>query len=318
MKRVAIVGLGKMGLLHASLLSTMPDVRLVAICEKSFPIRMFASRVLKDVLMVGSVERLIDLGLDMVYVTTPPSTHYPIVKKIYGDRIARHVFVEKPLAMNPAESEELCGLAKNRGVNMVGYNRRFGVAFGKAKEILDDGILGELQSFRVYAYSSDLLGVVKPPKPMIRDGILRDLGCHAIDLAVWLFGSLEVGRAEVESAFGDTRFTVRANGLGGEIKSSWRMEGYRLPEVGLRVVGSKGEMDVNEDRVELKLKKGKPSLWRRHDLDDSVPFFLGGAEYYREDEAFVRAVINGHDVKPDFQSALEVDRIIGEVERRAK
>ncbi len=323
MKRVAIIGLGKMGILHASLLNTLPNVRLVALCEKKPLIRKFSRKILKGINVVGEVGELGNFALDAVYVTTPPSAHFSVIKTVYSERIANNVFVEKPLASNCAESEELCNLAKNKGINMVGYDRRFAVTFRKAKEIFDEAVLGKPIFFEGYAYSSDLLGVKTRSKSLTKDGVLRDLGRHAIDLALWFFGGLQVETAKIESTISDSsndsaHFEVKSSeGLKGRLRSSWCVENCRLPEIGLVINGSEGTMRVNDDKVELKLNSGRSSLWYRHDLGDNVGFFLGRSNYFSEDEAFWRAITNGCNIEPSFQTAYEVDKIIGQVEEKA-
>jgi len=325
-KRVAVVGLGKMGLLHASLLSVLPNIRLVALCERSALIRRFGKKVLTGRRIVGNVGELSGLGLDAVYVTTPPSTHFTVVKAILSAKIAPNIFVEKPLAANSSDSEELCRLVEEQapGTNMVGYNRRFTVTFGKAKEILDEGALGDVLAFKAYAYSSDFLGARSSSNARSRGSVLRDLGCHAVDLAMWFFGELQVeaAKAEAVGSKGSTDsvcFRARtAGGLPGEFKSSWCVENYRLPEIGLTVNGSEGTMRVNDDDLELKLNNGNAHLWHRPDLNDGAAFFLGGTDYLREDEAFVRAMTGGSQVEPSFRSAAKVDQVVDQVEERAR
>lgn len=312
MLKVAVIGLGKMGLLHASLLNTIDGMELVALCEKSRLIRRFGRKAIGGVEMAKEVGELAGLGLDMVYVATPPSSHYPIVVEIYRKCITKNIFVEKPLTDNYYQSEMLCGLSEHlKGVCMVGYNRRYNVAFRRAKEILGSGVLGKLFHFEGYAYSSDLVGVNKASGSLEAIGVLRDLGCHIIDLALWYFGGFEV-----EMVSGDMNVWVRTHGgLRGEIRSSWRKEGYRVPEIGLRIVGSEGQLDVNDDRVVLRIYGKSMQVWNRHDLRDNVSYFLGDSSYCREDEAFVSAVKNGNNSIPDFRTALMADRVIAEVER---
>ena len=96
MKRVAVVGTGKMGMLHASLLNTFPDVQLVALCEKSSLIRRYWRRILKEVSVVDDVKELLGFDLDAIYVTTPISSHFPVIHDIYSKGIANNIFVEKP------------------------------------------------------------------------------------------------------------------------------------------------------------------------------------------------------------------------------
>lgn len=320
--RVAVIGLGKMGILHASILNTLPDVQLTALCDKSAMIRKFCKRVFEGVHLVDDVEELSDLHLDAVYVTTPISSHFLVIKTVYSKGIARNLFVEKTLASSYDRAKELCELAKSfGGVNMVGYQRRLTVSFSKAKDLLNQEIIGQVASFKAYAYSSDLLGNRKNSKTSaFRGGVLRDLGAHVVDLALWFFGDLTVDSAKAESVTerdsGDSvHFRVKgSNGLEGEFDTSWCMENYRLPEFGLLIKGSKGIMRVDEDKVELKLDNGKSSTWYRHDLNDNVDFLLGAPEYFREDKCFVKSVLEGCSAEPSFYTASKVDYIIDQVE----
>jgi predicted dehydrogenase len=318
---VAIVGLGKMGLLHASILTALPDVRLVAVCEKKFWLRRFSQKAFNGVAVEADLRGLRGLDLDAVYVTTPVSSHYEIVKAIYEDNIACHIFVEKPLASSYTESTELFQLADtNPGVAMVGYNRRFAVTFAKAKEILDGDLLGEVLFFKSYAYSSDFLGAKRNrSRSEARGGVLRDLGCHAIDLALWFVGELEVQSSPVNLlAQGSHEDSVTcqmrtAAGAEGTFEASWAMETYRLPEVGMQIRGTRGILSVNEDKVELARDNGDAHTWYRHDLNDQVPFFLGSADYFREDQAFIQAILGKKPALSDFQSASKVTRVIDQI-----
>ncbi|MEM3566186.1 MAG: Gfo/Idh/MocA family oxidoreductase [Candidatus Bathyarchaeia archaeon] len=323
--RVAVVGFGKMGMLHAGILNILPGVKLVTICEKSGLIRKFLKKAVRDVQVMDCVEKLAGLSLDAVYVTTPITSHFPVVKSLYERGIACNLFVEKTLASNFKEARELCGLTRSfGGVNMVGYMRRFSVTFMKAKDLLVGGVIGKLVSFKAYAYSSDFFGIdgnskVQTPK----DGVVRDLGCHALDLALWFFGDLWVEDARVKSVVNDASmdyayFCVKASsGVAGEFNVSWCVDGYRIPEVGFLVEGSEGNLSVNDDELAVSLKDGTKRKWFRHDLGEYVGFWLGSPEYYREDKQFVEAVIQGKSVEPCFETASKVDRLIDEVLAKA-
>jgi len=323
--RVAVVGFGKMGMLHAGILNVLPRVKLVAICEKNGLIRRFLKKAVKNVQVVGCVEKLAKLDLDAVYVTTPIASHFPVVKALCEGGIARHFFVEKTLASNFKEACVLCDLARKFGeVNMVGYMRRFSVTFMKAKSLLNEGVIGKPLSFKAYAYSTDFLGVkgnskVQTPK----EGVVRDLGCHALDLALWFFGDLQVEYAKIESVVNDgsmdsAHFSVNGlAGVVGEFNVSWCVDGYRMPEVGFMIEGSEGSLNVNDDELEIILKNGKRQKWFRHDLGDFAGFWLGSPEYYREDKRFVEAVFRGEPAEPCFETAAKVDRLIDEILAKA-
>ena len=323
--RAAVVGLGKMGLLHASILNVLPNAQLTALCDKSTLIRRFSKRMLDGVHVVDDVGKLSGLDLDAVYVTTPIFSHSFVTKNVYSRGIARNVFVEKTLGSSYEEAKGLCELAQNfGGINMVGYMKRFAVTFRKAKELLDQETLGEVASFEVYGYSSDFFGINKNSKASSsRGGVLGDSGCHAVDLALWFFGDLQVDSAQLASlSNGNSEdsayFTVKtSSALVGEFSISWCMENYRLPEFGLVIKGSKGIMKVNDDKLELKLSNGKSFTWYIHDLNDNVFFWLGAPEYVREDEYFIKSVLESSNAEPSFYTASKVDYIIDQIRCRA-
>ena len=322
--RVAVVGLGKMGLLHASILNVLPNAQLTALCDKSTLIRRFCKKMFDGVRIVDGVEKLSGLDLDVVYITTPIFSHSLVIKNVYLEGIARNVFVEKTLASSHDEAKELCEIAQRfGGINMVGYMKRFIVTFRKARDLLTQETLGKVISFEACGYSSDFFGSNRNSKACSsRGGVLGDSGCHVVDLALWFFGDLQVDSAKLESLTNgysedSAYFRVKSNALVGEFNISWCMEKYRMPEFQLLIKGSKGIMRVNDDKLELKLHDGKSSTWHKHDLGDNVFFWLGAPEYVREDKYFVKSVLEGRNAEPSFHTASKVDYIIDQVRRRA-
>jgi len=316
--RAAVIGLGKMGFLHAGILNLLPDVHLMALCDKSRLITRFCEKLFNNIYVVENVERLSTLNLDLVYVTTPIHTHHVITKHLYENEIAKNIFVEKTLASNGAEAKELCELSlRFGGKNMVGYVRRFMVTFRKAKELVDQGVLGNLTTFSGHAYSSDFIDNGNSRELNSRGGVLRDLGCHLFDLALWFFRDLEVDRARGSMEDNSTKIRVyNSYDVEGQLTVSCTMKDYRLPEVNLTVNGSKGVLMVNDDRVELNMKNGECFSWYRHDLGDNVTFHLGATEFYREDAGFISSVINDFIVEPSFHTASMTDRFIEKIENK--
>jgi predicted dehydrogenase len=316
--RVAVVGLGKMGLVHSSVLNVLPRVQLVAVCEKNGMIRKFAKKLFSGVEVLDDVGKLSAFDLDAVYVTTPILSHFQVVKTVLSDEVASNVFVEKTLCQRYEESRLLCDLARNiGGVNMVGYLRRFYVTFGKARSLLSERAIGDPLSFRAYAYSSDFYGTKELAS---RGGVLRDLGCYAIDLALWFFKDVRVDSRtsagpsqQVSNEMVSFEF-LGDHGLAGHFDISWFVPNYRMPEIGFLVKGTEGEVLVSDDKVELKPESGDSVVWYRHNLSDGVPFCLGLPEYYREDSHFIDCILKKETASPDFSAASDVDRVICQVE----
>jgi predicted dehydrogenase len=318
--RVGIVGMGKMGLLHASLLSTLNEVEVRAVSEPQFSIRRFGGKMLPGIRFVRTIAELRGEGLDAVYVTTPPRSHATLVRTVLEDRIAAHVFVEKPLASSAQEGQEIFHLARAHcGVSMVGYQKRFAVTFRKARDLLRDGAIGEIRSADAYAYSSDFAYVgVDHSQARARGGALRDIGCHAVDLLLWFFGGIVEVSSQGSSAALDAGAIMAGlttyAGIPCTLSVSATMPNYRLPEIGVNVTGSHGLLRVNEDRVELESPGGECARWHRHGLHDNVPFLLADPEYHREDEHFIAAIRDGGHATPDFEDGARVDAVIDRIE----
>ena len=320
---VAVIGVGKMGLVHASIFNTLPNVELVALCDKSTLIRKFCSKLLSGVLIVDDIAKMSDLDIDIVCVTTPIPSHYSIISSLYSAKKSLNMFVEKTLSSSYSDSKKLCELAQNSGrVNMVGYMKRFGVTFRKAKELLSLDTIGYVDSFEAHAFSSDFFGLNNPSqKSSGRGGVLSDLGSHVIDLSLWFFGDLDLQPNQVIA--GDIQNTVQFkvkndDSVEGFFDVSWVKEGYHVPEFGLTITGSKGKIKVDDDVVKLEPKSGNSIKWHRHDLSDNVGFLLGAPEYYREDAYFVESILNKVNAEPSFATASKVDHVIEKLIQEAE
>ncbi len=313
---IGIIGMGKMGLLHASILNTIPGVRVSAFFDKSRVSKWFTAKAFKDIRITENLEKFAAQKYDAVYVTTPIPTHFFVIKELFSSGITKNIFVEKTMAANSDQALSLCENARvTGGVNMVGYMSRFAPTFQRAWELLHDEMIGKPIAFKAYAYASDFAD--SKSKPLSgKGGATRDLGAHVIDLSLWFFGDLDIvpgGSLYIDENC--SSFKVHSpNGLTGEFDISWSRQDYRLPEYGLSITGSKGTIEVNQDIIRLEDMENNIT-WHRQDLDDNVPFLLGATEYYREDEHFIKAVRGNYRAEPDFVAASRVDHLIEQVQQ---
>ncbi len=306
-----------MGLLHASILSVLPDVRVVAVCEKSWLVSNIARKILRDIAIVRNLDELKQFTLDAVYITTPPSTHFTIANVLYSKKITNNIFIEKPLTTTYKEAAELSEIATQcGGANMVGFNKRFAVTFKKAKKMLVEQTLGDVTSFSVQVCSSDFFGIKRNAKQgMLREGVLLDLGCHAIDMSIWLLGDLTVTSSELSSqnldVYEDTAIikVKTRNNVPGTFNISWLLEGYRTPRTEIEIACTKGAIKVNEDNITCNTN-GQVRTFHKHDLNDSPGFFLGETDYYLEDSLFLDAVSTGKKVDNNIQFAAKTNEFI--------
>ncbi len=110
-------------------------------------------------------------------------------------------------------------------------------------------MLGDIVSFKAYAFWSDFAEAAKGSTVSKgRGGVLFDLGSHVMDLALWFFGDLDVTSAKVDLRLvPDSEDTVTfsvasSNNLTGNFDVSWCKKGYRMPEFGLSLIGTKGTL----------------------------------------------------------------------------
>ena len=109
----------------------------------------------------------------------------------------KHVYCEKPLAMNGAEAREIAKAAADAGVQIgMTFNYRFVPALLRAHELIQEGALGEIYRFQAeYLHT----GYENPERPLSwrldkaksGGGAMADLGAHAIDLMRWLLGEFQ-------------------------------------------------------------------------------------------------------------------------------
>ena len=124
MIRIAIVGLGKMGLSHLAIMRMHPDVEVVAVCD-SFGMMLKGLNRYTGLKTYSDYSEMLEKEpLDAVLIATPSRFHGAMVRQALEKNL--HVFCEKPFCLNVDEGRELAALARLKGIiNQVGYHYRF-------------------------------------------------------------------------------------------------------------------------------------------------------------------------------------------------
>ena len=295
---VGIVGLGKMGLLHTGILNSLEDVKITAITEKENLIANYIRGSLKEIKVYEDYDMMLEHEkLDLVYITTPISSHLPIALSCIKNKV--NFFIEKPLTKNLEESKVLCAeLRKHNLIHAVGYNRRFIDTFSKVKSFLDSKILGEIITVKSSMYVSNVFSKSsgwRSKKNVSGGGVLLDFGSHLVDLLLWYFGFITTVSGEVKSLYSkevedSAHMEIEfENKISGELDTSWSVKGYRLPEINLEIHGTNGNLRVNEDIIRIELKNSVKELENtnmviyKQSLNNGVLIDIGGPEYTKED-----------------------------------
>jgi predicted dehydrogenase len=326
MVKVGIVGLGKMGLLHAGILNALPCCEVTSVAEKEGILVRFAKKLLPGMKFYPSAEEMLarENELDAVYVTTPITTHLPIVQDIVTNRKKIGVFVEKPLAGKYDDAKKIADLSEGLGLQtMVGFQKRFSPIFQRGRKMLIEGVIGEVDSFDAYSYVSGVFSDGKGWRFTAGEGgALLDLGPHVVDILLWYFGeptSVEGNTRSVYSTEVDDFASGRlgfGSGVVGSLNVSWSVEGYRLPEIGIEISGSNGKLHVTDDCLKFELYSGFSGMkagkyqFRKPEFDAAVDFLIGDPEYCMEDKYFIDCVSGRKTPQPDFLTGLKVNDVI--------
>jgi predicted dehydrogenase len=323
--RGAVIGFGKLGLLHSGLVSGMQGSELVAIVETSPLMQRVINEHFQGVSVFDSVDELI-LGreIDFAIVATPTGSHVELASLLVRHNIP--VFIEKPLALNSAQAKPLVKeLSDNWVPNMVGYMGRYIDSFRHAKHIIEVGALGPIQVVRSSMYIEQLL---KPGQGWRYDpsvsggGVLITQNSHVIDKLLWLFGDIAEVSGQTNSFVSQTvedhahAFFKFESGAVGFLDASWSVRHFRTPTINIHAQGENGTIDVSDDEVRLYLDEPRSgfyrgwSRWRTPDLYEPVQLDIGGPQYTRQMEDFLGAVRDWKSVSSDVTSALKTQAVI--------
>jgi predicted dehydrogenase len=329
--KISVIGLGKMGLLHAGIVNSLPDAKVTSVCETDFFLSTAAKALLpKEITVYRDVGKMIlEEDPDALYVTTPIDTHVPIINDSFRAKSNLNIFVEKPLASTYDEAKVACEAAsRSSGINTVGFQRRFSPIFQKARDLLTENAVGDPLFFRSYFFSSDVLREGSGWRSKKGSGgVLLDSAPHLLDTLIWFFGEptsvMAVKKRIYSSMVDDYVHAVfsYASGLQGHTDVCWSVSSYRLPEVMLQVYGKDGILTVTDDFVKVSLsqqKSGGSRTYNRQSFRVSTPFLLTDPEYTLEDAAFLEAVRT--QVAPDsnFIQAAKVNALIDRIANATK
>lgn len=244
----AVIGAGNMGKNHARTYSEIPSINLVAIVDVNEKLgnevaRTYGSRYYNDLSEMLSKE-----NIQVVSICVPTALHVEVAKKCIDKRV--NVLLEKPIAMNVKEGEEILKYAKKKNVKMmVGHIERFNPAVQHVKQMIKKKELGD-----VIAIMARRVGGFPP---QIRDAnIAVDLAIHDIDIVNYLLEALpeEVsfhkGRNHIKKREDSVEFFLKYKNASAYLQANW-VTPVKIRK--LNITGTKGylEMDYINQKIEF-------------------------------------------------------------------
>jgi myo-inositol 2-dehydrogenase/D-chiro-inositol 1-dehydrogenase len=254
-----ILGVGRIGRLHADNLLSLQGVRLKAVADPYLEPEEWTSRGIESSRDPEVVIQ--DDEIEAVLICSPTPTHAHLIE--LAARAGKQIFCEKPIALDPERVQRTLNIVTENGVKLqIGFNRRFDPTFARLRRAIQDGEIGDLHLVKIVARDPE-----PPPIEYVENsgGIFLDMTIHDFDMVRFLSGS-EVeevqafGAVLVDPAIGqagdvDTAIVVLklANGALAVIENSRRsVFGY---DQRIEVFGAKGGIEaLNESPYQVRLR----------------------------------------------------------------
>jgi len=325
MINIAVVGAGAWGKNHIRVLSEIPNVRLKYVCdqdalklsalEKAYP----QSKMVKDLTPI-----LLDSEVRGVVVASSAVSHYSLTKEIL--LADKDVLVEKPMALNPKEAEEMLEIANQRKkILMVGHLLIYHSVVDRLKEMVISGELGKIY----YIYTQRVnLGVIRQD-----ENALLSFAPHDLSVILYLLDEQPVvvsahGESYIQKGIEDVAFlSLRfSDGKMANIHLSW-LDPHKLRRI--TIVGSKKMAVFDDMEASEKLKvydKGVKNL--TYDTygeylslrfgDITIPSIKMVEPLRAEAEHFIQCIESRKEPKTSGQDGLRVVKILTAAQQSLK
>lgn len=200
---VGIIGFGFMGKTHTYCYKAIPiyyddipfKVNLRGVCSRRTETAEKAKNEFGFEYATDNMDRILeDEKIDVVSICTPNVLHKPAL--VAALQRGKHIYCEKPLAASYNEAKEvIAALEGSKSIAQIVLQNRFFPATMRAKQLIDEGRLGNIVSFRACYLHSGSVDAGKPitwkQEKEMGGGVLFDMGVHIIDLIYSMLGEFD-------------------------------------------------------------------------------------------------------------------------------
>ena len=179
--RLAVIGAGRIGQIHASNAARNPGVQLVGIADAiTEAAQKLAAQLDAPVVSVDSI--FADATVDAVLIGSSTDTHADLIQR--SAKAGKHIFCEKPVDLDLARARECEAVVKASGKTcLIGFQRRFDPTFAALKARIDAGEIGVVEALSVISRDPGA-----PPVAYLQrsGGIFKDMLIHDFDIFRWI------------------------------------------------------------------------------------------------------------------------------------
>lgn len=184
--RIALIGCGRIGQVHARTLASLNDLCEFAITADFFPesAEQTAASFGVSKWTTDGEAAITDPSIDAVIIASSTETHAPYTE--LASQHGKDIFTEKPIALDLESTDRALAVAHSAGVRLqIGFQRRFDPGYAAARNAIEQGELGSLEMIR-----DVMRDPAPPPAAYIAQsgGLYRDMAIHNFDSVRWLMG----------------------------------------------------------------------------------------------------------------------------------
>lgn len=301
MVRVALVGCGFMGRMHANVYSILDNASLVSVADRRPEKAEAFSKEFGAIAYTDFDDMLANEQIDAVDICLPTFQHREYA--VRAAKAGKHVLCEKPMALSVAEAEEMIAACNEAGVKlMIGHCIRFWPEYAYLKKLTDEGRLGRLTSINLTRYgefpfwSSDNWLADESKS----GGGALDMHIHDTDFILYLKGEPEemVSYGTVDERGPSQVYTTMryADGCVAHLQGGWNLPSHTPFRMAFRAIFERGAAIMDLDPMTI-FEDGNqpvvPDFPKMEAQGGGNISDLGG--YYYELEHFIDCIEEGRD-----------------------
>ncbi|MGC2517938.1 MAG: Gfo/Idh/MocA family oxidoreductase [Burkholderiales bacterium] len=264
---VGIIGTGWCGGIRAETCAAHPLVKSLHLAEVRPERLAEVAKATGAKTATTDYRELLKIGeIDAVYISaTPETTHYPMARDCLA--AGKHVFLEKPMALELREADELVALARKNGLKFtIGYSQRFNPKFAYVRKSIREGTIGRPVSALVSRHITRNLGKKISGRVKLSPAAMEST--HDLDFLFWCLEPARPVRVYSQTNFGVMQETTGApiadtqwitvtmdSGLAFVVGGGWTLPpGYpNFSTTWIEMVGTEGAVIVDDSHRDVVL-----------------------------------------------------------------
>ncbi len=263
--QLGIIGVGWCGGIRAETAAKNPLVSSLHLAEARPERLQQLQQTVKADTYTSDYKELIDnSSIEAIVISaTPESTHYPMARDAL--KAGKHVFLEKPIAIELAEADELIALARQKNLKFtIGYSQRFNPKYAYVKKALSDGVIGRAVSVLVSRHITRSLGKKISGRIKLSPAAMEST--HDLDFVLWCLAPAKPVKVYSQVNYGAMRESTGAdipdtqwitvtmdNGLSFVVGGGWSLPpGYpNFSSTWIEFVGTDGALLVDDSHKDV-------------------------------------------------------------------